>query len=101
MQAAATANCFPALARVMAAPDTGMLTKLVQLVVTNTEMAHILVGYYSVLARCALYDPMFFIGFIDAMGVGVGNAVQPLLATLIDMWVDKVKKWKDGLILAR
>ncbi|RUS25970.1 armadillo-type protein, partial [Jimgerdemannia flammicorona] len=69
--------------------NTGLLWKLLTDVLDNREQAFILTQYLGVFARIVIYDPAFFLGFIEAAGQRCDPPQLNLLSLVLEKWFDK------------
>ncbi|KAJ3380752.1 Importin-11 [Lobulomyces angularis] len=69
--------------------STGLLTKLLELILLNEEMGFILCSYLSIFARLTLFDANFCITFCKYSGGLLNPPLESVLPMLINAWVEK------------
>ncbi|KAJ3279966.1 Importin-11 [Borealophlyctis nickersoniae] len=89
LQACYAEECFGAIRDV--AIQTGLVSRLIQTVLEGRELGIVLVRYVTLLARLALYDAPFFVGFCKQFGQMQQPPVSGCLANLVLAWCDKVR----------
>ncbi|KAK6098360.1 hypothetical protein MT418_002396 [Batrachochytrium dendrobatidis] len=94
LQGCHAAQCFPSICQVIL--SSGLLSRLVQVVIENTEMSIITVGFLSILARIAVYDPIFLTTSIQQIGSNSNPPIMDILGQLLDRWLEKVDAMGHG-----
>ncbi|KAH6564693.1 hypothetical protein BASA62_007741 [Batrachochytrium salamandrivorans] len=88
LQACHASNCFPSICQVLL--SSGIFSRLIEVVLQNTEMGIVIVGFLAVLARIAVYDPVFFTSAIEQIGSTSNPPVTDITGQFLDRWLEKV-----------
>ncbi|CAO3687345.1 unnamed protein product [Umbelopsis vinacea] len=69
--------------------NSNLLWRLLNIIMENKEYAFILTQYLSIFARIAIFDPSFFLRFIDLAGQQFNPPQPELLGVFLDNWFGK------------